>query len=416
MVRRRTVIVGAIGAAAGLSAAGLAVAGRSSASHARAAAAAGDPSGATWVTPTAAPITLTVTPAADAAKVSPADDVTVSVEGGTLQSVTVAAGGKKVAGAVGSDGLTWKSTGNLAYGKTYQVTASIVDSMGAKVEKTSSFATIKPKAVAGITFQANGMGVLKTGGTYGVGQPVIVAFSRAVSDKAAAEKAIAVETTPSVEGKFFWVSNTIVHWRPAKYWAKGTTVTTSVNALGVHLGNGVYGSSNAKTHFTVGRALVAVNDNTTHRTKVYVDGKMVRDMASSNGRGGTTRISDGSEIHFWTQSGPHVVLSKERTHSMSSASYGLSDPNNPNYYPPEIVEYCTRITYSGEFLHAAPWNHSLGKANISHGCVNLSVADAKWVYETFLVGDVVEVHNSPKTLPIRDGLGDWTVAYDKYGT
>ena len=411
MVRRRSVLLGAIGAAAGLTAAGC-----SAASHASGKTdAAGSPSGGIWQTPSIAPVSLTVTPKAGAAKVMPTDDVTVAVSGGTLKSVSVVAGSKKLSGEVQSDG-TWKSSGTMSYGKTYKVTASVVDSTGATVQKTSTFTTLKPKAIAAITFQANGMGVINTGGKYGVGQPVIVAFSKAVKDKAAAEKAITVETSPSVEGKFFWLSNTTVHWRPAKYWAKGTTVKVSVDALGVHLGNGVYGSSNASTHFTIGRALVAVSDNNTHRTKVYIDGKMVRDMASSNGRGGYTHTADGKQIHFWTQNGPHVVLSKERTHSMSSASYGVSDPNNPYYYAPEDVEYCTRITYSGEFLHAAPWNHSLGQANISHGCVNLGVADAKWVYENFLIGDVVEVNHSPKELPVWDGLGDWTVSYEKYGT
>ena len=40
-----------------------------------------------------------------------------------------------------------------------------------------------------------------------MGQPVIVAFSQAVTDKAAAEKAIVIKTVAAVEGKFFWVSN-----------------------------------------------------------------------------------------------------------------------------------------------------------------------------------------------------------------
>ncbi len=314
-----------------------------------------------------------------------------------------------------SDGVTWRSSGTLSYGKTYKVTASIVDTTGAQVQKTSTFTTIKPKAIAGITFQANGLASLKTGGTYGMGQPVIVAFSHSVSNKAAAEKAIDITTSPAVDGKFHWVSSSIVHWRPAKYWAKGTTVKVSVKTLGVHLGSGVYGSSNAQTHFSIGRALRAVSDNTTHHTKVYVDGKMVRDMACSNGRGGYTTGAQGQQIHFWTQNGPHVVLSKEMNHSMSSASYGLTDPKNPYYYAPEDVHFCTRISYSGEFLHAAPWNHSLGSANISHGCVNLSVADAEWVYNTFMIGDVVEVVHSPKMLPLTDGLGDWTVSYDRYG-
>jgi lipoprotein-anchoring transpeptidase ErfK/SrfK len=411
MVQRRKVILGAVGAAAGLTAAGC-----SSASHAGDnTKAASDLAAGSWHAPTVTPISLTVSPTAGAAKVSPTDEVTVSVAGGKLTSVSVASGGKSISGAVQADGLSWRSTGTLAYGKTYKVTASIVDSAGASVEKTSTFSTLKPSHVAGVTFQANALNSLKTGGTYGMGQPVIVSFSRAVKNKAAAEKAIVVETTPSVEGKFYWASSSIVHWRPAKYWAKGTKIKVSVNALGVNLGNGVYGSANKQTHFTIGRALLAVCDNTTHRTKVYIDGKLVRDLACSTGRGGYTKAANGRQLHFWTQEGPHVVLSKEATHSMSSASYGLTDPKNPYYYAPEIVKLCTRISYSGEFLHAAPWNHSLGRANLSHGCINLSNADARWVYDNFIVGDVVDVKHTPKPLPVSDS-GDWTVSFDKYGS
>ncbi|MEV4343603.1 Ig-like domain-containing protein [Actinoplanes sp. NPDC049596] len=359
----------------------------------------------TWEQPTAAPLRLT----APSGQISPADPVVIKVDGGTLQSVS------GLPGTVQADGVTWRSSGPLAYDKTYKLTAHLLDSLGAAVTKTATFRTVKPRAVTGVTFQANALTALETGGTYGIGQPVIVAFSKAVKDRAAAEKAIKVETTPAVDGKFFWVDNTIVHWRPAKYWARGTTIKVSVNALGVDLGNGLYGKANASTHFTIGRSLIAISDDSTRRTRVYIDGKLARDMACSNGQGGYTTITNGEQIHFWTHNGPHVVLSKERTHSMSSASYGLSDKNNPFYYEPEDVEFCTRISYSGEFLHAAPWNTQLGKANTSHGCINLSTADAQWVYKNFLIGDVVEVTHSPKPLPTWDGLGDWTVPYNKYG-
>ncbi|WP_030439031.1 L,D-transpeptidase [Actinoplanes subtropicus] len=413
MLQRRTVILGAVGTAAGLAAAGCSHAGKTGASGASEWHAAGDPvSGSPSAS--AAAVTLTVSPAAGKSDVSPLDPVEVSVAGGTLQSVTVAAGSKKVAGELQSDG-SWKSTDTMTYGKTYTVTASIKDSAGATVQKKSTFTTLKPKSIANITFQANGLSVLNSGGTYGVGQPVIVAFSKSISDKAAAEKAIEVETTPSVAGKFHWISNSTVHWRPEKYWAKGTKIKVSVNGLGTHFGNGVYGSANRSASFTIGRSLIAIADNNTHRCKVYVDGAMVRDMACSTGRGGYTTIANGKQIHFWTQNGPHVVLSKEMVHSMSSASYGLTDKNNPFYYDPEDVKFCTRITYSGEFLHAAPWNHQLGRANISHGCINLGEADAEWVYHTFMIGDVVQVNHSPKPLPLTDGLGDWTISYDKYG-
>jgi lipoprotein-anchoring transpeptidase ErfK/SrfK len=411
MIQRRKVIIGTLGAAATVATVGGCSADKANAGTAGGTTAVADslPSSA----PTAVPVRLSVTPVAGAKAASPAKPVVVTVADGTLRSVAVTTGKTKVKGAVQADG-SWQSTDDLAYGKTYKVTVSVADSLGATTEKTSTFSTVKPQAVARTTFQANAMISLKTGQTYGVGQPVIVAFSRAVN-KAAAEKAIEITTSPAVEGKFYWVSSTIVHWRPAKYWAKGTTIKVNVNTLGVDLGKGVYGAKNASTHFTIGRSLIAVNDNRTHRTKVYVDGKLVRTMKCSNGRGGYTTGADGQSIHFWTQSGPHVVLSKEKWHSMSSASYGVSDPSNPYYYAPEDVEYCTRITYSGEFLHAAPWNHSLGEANLSHGCVNLGVSDAKWVFENFLIGDVVEVNHSPKHLPIWDGLGDWTVSFDKYG-
>jgi lipoprotein-anchoring transpeptidase ErfK/SrfK len=132
------------------------------------------------------------------------------------------------------------------------------------------------------------------------------------------------------------------------------------------------------------------------------------------GKGGTTTGNKGQTIDFWTRSGPHVVLGKEPTVIMDSASYGITDKNNPNYYEEE-VKLCTRISYSGEFLHAAPWNMAdHGKRNSSHGCINLSVADAQWVYDTFIVGDVVEVTNTPKQLPAWDGIGDWNVPWAQY--
>jgi lipoprotein-anchoring transpeptidase ErfK/SrfK len=365
--------------------------------------------------PKPSPVSFTVSPAGDAKDVAPSEQVVVSADGGTLQSVTVTgSGGKQITGALDSDGKTWRSTGSLGYGATYTVTASIVDSLGAPMQKTSSFTTLKPSGTASITFQANALTILNTGGTYGCGQPAIVRFSKAVTDKAAAEKAIVIETSPQIEGKFFWLDKQTVHWRPEKYWAKGTTVKVTVNALGVNLGGGVYGASNSSTHFTIGRSLIAKADNNAHYTKVYVDGALVRTMACSMGKGGYTTGADGKQIHFWTQNGVHVVLNKAMNVEMDSASYGITDKSNPNFYD-ENVTLCTRISYSGEFLHAAPWNMAdHGHRNSSHGCINLSIADAQWVYDNFIIGDVVEVTNSPKPLPVSDGLGDWNANWSSY--
>ncbi|RZU48692.1 lipoprotein-anchoring transpeptidase ErfK/SrfK [Krasilnikovia cinnamomea] len=407
MIQRRNVIIGALGVAAAAAAAGCT-------SHRTARPGAGN-----WVEPVAnteqpaVPVRLSVTPASGATGVSPAKPIVVTAEGGTLQSVTVTAGKAKVSGAMQDDG-TWRSTDDLAYDKTYKVVAAVTDGQGAATAHTSSFTTVKPHSLAKITFQANGMNLLKSGHTYGAGQPVIIAFSRSVN-KAAAEKAIEITTSPSVEGKFHWANDSTVHWRPAKYWTSGTKIKVNVKAFGVKLGKEVYGATNASTHFQIGRQLVAISDYRKHVTKVYINGKLVRTMKCSLGKGGSTTGANGEFISYWTTGGPHVVLSKQRVYSMSSASYGVTDPKDPNYYAPKDIEYCTRISYSGEFMHAAPWNRSLGRANLSHGCINLSVADAKWVYENFMIGDIVDVKNSPRPVQIWNGLGDWAVPFHKYG-
>src|SRR5437762_945626 len=80
------------------------------------------------------------------------------------------------------------------------------DGKGIAVTQNSTFATIKPAGVAGVTFQANPMVSLKDGGMYGVGQPAIVYFSKTIKDRAAAEQAMEVVTEPSVEGRWHWVT------------------------------------------------------------------------------------------------------------------------------------------------------------------------------------------------------------------
>lgn len=408
MLSRRQVISGAVGIAAGTVAAGCT-------SSASAGAKWGEPGSSIGPTPSAPPLTVTFAPAENASGVVPGQPVTVTTDSGTLQSVTVAAGSASVAGTLDPGGKSWKSTGDLAYGQSYTITAVVLDASGASVQKTSTFTTFKPAQTAGVTFQANAMHALTAGGTYGIGQIPIVRFSRAVADKAAAQKAVTIETSPPVEGKFFWLDKQTLHWRPEKYFASGTKVTISVNGLGAHYGNNVYGSGNVSTSYTIGPARLCIVNAQTHQVTVYVDGVVVRTMPCSTGKNATTHAADGHIVNYNTNSGAHVVLEKVQTVEMSSASYGITNPKDPNYYK-EDVQLCTRISYSGEYLHSAPWNGEIGVANISHGCVNLKTPDAQWVFNTFAVGDVVEVHGTPVTLAIGNGLGDWVVPYASYGS
>jgi lipoprotein-anchoring transpeptidase ErfK/SrfK len=357
---------------------------------------------------------VTITPAAETKDVTPTSKVTVGIEGGTLSTVTVSANGKNVDGKLAEDKLTWTSTGTLGYGLTYTVAVAGADAAGKEVSQTSSFTTLKPASVASVTFQANPMLSLKNGGTYGVGQPVIVFFSKAVKNQDAAEAAMKVTASPAVEGKWHWVSSQSAHWRPEKYWTKGTTVKVAVNVLGVDLGNGTFGGGNASANFSIGPSRIAIADSNTHQMECYVDGQMVKKMPISMGKGGSTTGSKGETIDFFTRSGVHVLMTKEPVVTMSSASYGITDKKNPNYYEEKIKLAC-RISLSGEYVHLADWNiPQQGKANTSHGCVNVGPANAQWFYDTFDVGDVVEVKNTPKNLPLTDGLGDWNVPWGSW--
>jgi len=71
-----------------------------------------------------------------------------------------------------------------------------------------------------------------------------------------------------------------------------------------------------------------------------------------------------------------------------------------------------RISNSGEFVHAAPWSvGDQGHTNVSHGCVNVSTADAVWFYNFSQVGDVVNVVGTSEALEPTNGYGDWQIPW-----
>lgn len=216
-----------------------------------------------------------------------------------------------------------------------------------------------------------------------------------------------VTTSVPTEGAWRWFSDTEVHWRPKVYWQAGSQVALDTDLYGVELGPGVYGGAEADRHieFTVGRSQVSVADARTRQMKVYVDGRLARTLPVSLGR-----PVKGQH----TKSGPHVVTGKERTKVMDSTTYGLA--LDAGGYRTK-VDYATRISTSGEFVHSAPWSVAQqGRQNVSHGCVNLSPANAAWFFGLAQVGDVVDVVGTPVKLSAKDtDVPDWTIPWDQWG-
>ncbi|WP_449353488.1 L,D-transpeptidase [Streptomyces shaanxiensis] len=100
---------------------------------------------------------------------------------------------------------------------------------------------------------------------------------------------------------------------------------------------------------------------------------------------------------------------------MRGTSIGIAEGSSESYDLP--VYYATRVTWSGEYVHAAPWSvGSQGYANVSHGCTGMSTANAEWFFETVHEGDVVKVVNSDgHTMePFGNGFGDWNLDWKKW--
>jgi lipoprotein-anchoring transpeptidase ErfK/SrfK len=124
-------------------------------------------------------------------------------------------------------------------------------------------------------------------------------------------------------------------------------------------------------------------------------------------------VSKGRD-EYPSYDGVHVVEEKYQTKIRDSRTRGLT---GAGAYRVEVA-WATRISDSGEFVHAAPWSvDSQGYENVSHGCVNVSTEAAKWFYDTLIPGDPVIIKNTVGPPPeVWDGYGDVQTSFKDYET
>ncbi len=347
----------------------------------------------------AAPVSLaseasvTVLPADGTPAVRPDAHVLVTAERGRLTDVTAAAGAITLAGTLSPDGQRWQSTAALLPRQRYVVSARAVDRHGVTSLRTTSFTTLTPTAML-----AARVAPLQ-GETVGVGMPIVVFFTADVSDRRAVQSRLGVTSTPPVEGAWHWFGAREAHYRPRSYWPAGTKVTLHANIAGVWAGGGVWGGASRTVSFAIGASHVSLVNAQTHTMSVRDNGRVVRTFPVSTGRD-----------QYPTASGVHLVLEKTADKIMDSATVGIPRTSPDGYY--EHVAWSTRISYSGEFVHAAPWSvASQGRRNVSHGCVNAGVADAKWFFGFSRRGDVVQVVGTPRRLEPGNGFTDWNMSW-----
>ena len=360
------------------------------------------PSTSTTTTPVIPAVTLTSSVANDA-KVPVDTVVSVAAKDGTVSDVTLTykdpkKGDVNVEGTLDPNGATWTATSLLEPGTTYNL--SMVGKNTAGTESTSH-STFSTQALS--KKQQIYPSIVATGATVGVAMPVIVRFDVPVKDKAAFEKKMTVKSNPPQDGSWAWVSSSEAHWRPANYWKSGTKVNVNVDINSVPAGNGTYGQMSTSGSFTVGDATIIKADLGTHQMTVNVNGADVKTLPITGGKAG-----------FETRSGTKVIMEKLAKVRMDANTVGI-EPGDPNYYDIPDVQFAMRETNSGEFLHAAPWSvGSQGKANVSHGCIGMSTANAQWLYENSKVGDVVQYTGTSKMMDLTNGFGDWNTSFRDY--
>ncbi len=334
--------------------------------------------GASSTPTTAESATLLVQPPDGSTNVALDTVVSVTAMKGRITTVSVAGSdGSTVSGAVDPGGSAWRSTGNLALKTDYTVTVDAAMPSGKTTEQVSHFKSLVPTATLGVTITpASGL-------TVGIAQPVVFRFDHTVTNKDAVLAALKVTASTPVVGGWHWFSSKELHYRPQAYWPSGETVNVSANLAGFDAGGGIWGAKNSSTSFSVGDAHISTANVQTHVMTVTSNGKVV----------GTYPISAG-RTKYPTMNGIHIDLYRQQDVHMVSSTVGIP-VNSPDGYD-EHVFWDVNISDGGEFVHAAPWSTgSQGRSNVSHGCINLSTANATSFYNFSRIGDVIEVTGSP---------------------
>ena len=327
--------------------------------------------------------------------------LTLTVGSGALTKMSVVDGdGKTVPGTLSADKTSWTSTGLMPPDTTWSWTARAATGPSATGTAQSTPATATVRATANIG----------SDWTVGVAAPIVVKFGAKVVNKADVQKHLKVMIRPDgsngpwkpAQGSWAWLPdnapNSTVHFRTKKYWPAHTQVHVTLPLADLDWGGGVTGVQNFDWHFNIGRSQIVKADARTHHIVVYRDGKKVAKYPASYGLDSQLNRNTRSGISIVTEKYKNIVMKSELFH------YKLME------------HWAVRINNNGEFIHANPetvqWQ---GKANVSHGCINLSTADAKAYFKTAIYGDPVEVTGTrTKLSDSRTELYDWALSWKQW--
>ncbi len=356
----------------------------------------------------AASIRVTASPTFGTKNIGPNDPIVVTVFNGKIKDMTVTGDdGSTIAGTLGNDASTFTVSERMAYDTTYTFAGTAVAADNSTKPISGTLSTVKPASTVQALVQ------IKENETVGVAAPIIVTFTTAISDKAAAQKALKVTTDKGdIAGSWGWVQDedfsavghpeSQAHFRPKEYWPANTKVTLTADLQGVNYGNG-WGREDFVRHFTVGRSLVMKADINSFHLVVWKDGAIFRNYPVSYGA--------ETEKNTKTVSGIHIIQEKYPTFTMNNPQFNYFNKKEP---------WAQRINNNGEFIHenaaVEKAGNLLGQKNVSHGCVNMGGKDAKELYDMTVYGDPVEVTNTGVPMTAADAIYDWSYSWDQWQT
>jgi hypothetical protein len=142
----------------------------------------------------------------------------------------------------------------------------------------------------------------------------------------------------------------------------------------------------------IGSPLTVVANTADHYMNVYRDGKLFAHWPISSGKPGDE-----------TPNGTYLTIEKANPVDMVGPGYNIEVP------------WSVRFTWSGDYLHDAYWSvGEQGFTNVSHGCVNMSPADAETFYEMAVPGDPVKITGSPRAGVWDNGWTMWFLSWKRW--
>jgi lipoprotein-anchoring transpeptidase ErfK/SrfK len=235
--------------------------------------------------------------------------------------------------------------------------------------------------------------------------PIIAYLSRPITDARAFAAATKVTVNGrAVHGAWYFEQKygdpghpIEADYRLASYWPGHSRIHLDLPVKGVSAGKGLAFDDDLTLDFATGVSRIVTVDAATHKLTVTADGR----------HWGTFPVSLGAPATR-TRRGVKVIMEKYPTTCMHNIQHTYFECG---------IKLDQRLTYDGEYLHAAPWNvynitHGIDSSN---GCTNLLPADAKKLYDFLDVGDPVRYPNANgQLMQIGDGYGDWNISWPQW--